>query len=84
MSTRDEYAQTITQTPGYTYRHSGPCLQRAIDMLIARDWDRETLAAAIQQWSDEKFCVPLTTRPPEQSTYSLADHLLRNMNGDTP
>lgn len=83
MTTPDEFAQTITQSPGYDYRHAGPCLQRAIDMLVAATWDRETLAHSLQQWFDERYFVPLTTRPPEQSTYSLADHLLRNMNGDT-
>ena len=79
---QDEYAAQLTGDPTYTYRHAGPVTRRAINLLIARDWDREQLALAIQQWSDERYCVPLTTRPPEHSSYSLADHLMRAQNGE--
>lgn len=76
MTTPDEFAQTITQSPDYTYRHAGPCLQRAIDMLVVATWDREKLAVEIQRWQDAQWHVPLNTKTPQPSTYSLADHLL--------
>lgn len=36
---------------------------------------RDQLARDIQAWVDEKWFIPLCTKPPERSSISLADHL---------
>ena len=84
MTTKDEYAAQLTGEPAYTYRHAGPVTQRAIDLLIHATWDRDTLAVAIQEWQDAQWHVPLNTKTPQPSTYSLADHLLAAQNGNRP